>query len=170
MFSNPEKNLRAFGLREDSVVADLGAGTGYYAVAAGRLVPRGKIYAVEIEKDYLHTIQSKVAEARLKNVEIIWGNVEKIGGTKIGDSIADAVIASNILFQVENKAGLIDEIRRILKSRGRVLLLDWAENSIMAKVALSEAKARALFEKKGFALERTIDTGAQHYGMILRKE
>ena len=53
MFTDPVKNLKAFGLREDSIVADLGAGTGYYSVAAGALVPRGKVYAVELQKDFL---------------------------------------------------------------------------------------------------------------------
>lgn len=170
MFSNPEKNLKVFGLPEDSIVADLGAGTGYYAVAAGRLVPHGKVYAVEIEKDYLGTIRHKVEEAGLLNVEIIWGNVEKIGGSKIADGAADAVIASNILFQVGDKNAFILEASRILKARGRLFLSDWTERSIMAKVALPKDKARQMFEQKGFILEREVDTGAEHYGMIFRKE
>lgn len=170
MFSNPEKNLKVFGLKEDSIVADLGAGTGYYAVAAGRLAPRGKVYAVEIEKDYLSTIEHKVKEAGLKNVEIIWGNVEKNGGTKIGNEVVDAVIASNILFQVEDKNSFIKEVWRILKPRSRVLLSDWAEKSVMWKVAIPEAKARTMFEQNGFVFDRGIDTGDHHYGMIFIKQ
>ena len=170
MFSNPEKNLKVFGLKEDSIVADLGAGTGYYAIAAGRLAPQGKVYAIEIEKDYLDTIRHKVAEAGLGNVEIIWGNVEKSGGTKLSDGVADVVIASNILFQVEDKNAFIEEARRVLKQSGRVLLSDWAEKSIMSKVAVSKARARQMFEQKGFAFDREIDTGEQHYGMIFRKQ
>ena len=169
MFSNPEKNLKAFGLREDSIVADLGAGTGHYAVAAGKLAPRGKVYAVELQKDYLDTIRYKVEEAHLKNVQIIWGNVEKTGGTKIGDGVADAVIASNILFQVEDKNLFIEEAKRILRPKGRLLLVDWTADSIMGKVAVPKAKARAMFEKKGFTFDREIDTGREHYGMILLK-
>ena len=58
MFSNPVKNLKAFGLREDNIVVDLGAGTGFYSVAAGHMVPRGKVYAIEIIKDFLENIRS----------------------------------------------------------------------------------------------------------------
>jgi ubiquinone/menaquinone biosynthesis C-methylase UbiE len=171
MFSNPVKNLKAFGLMETDIVADLGAGTGYYAVAAGALVPRGKVYAVELQKDFLDTIKSKVQEAHLENVEILSGNIEKEGGTKIGDGIADAAIASNILFQVEDKDAFIKETKRILKPKGRVLLLDWAEASIMgAHAVVPKSQAREMFEKEGFAFEREIDAGAHHYGMILRKE
>ncbi len=170
MFTDPVKNLRAFGLREDNIVADLGAGTGYYTVAAGALVPRGKVYAVELQKDFLDTVKNRVLEARLNNVEIILGDVEKLGGTKIGDEIVDAVIASNILFQVEDKEKFIEEVKRILKSSGRVLLIDWSEKSMMGSAAIvPKDKAREMFEKKGFRVDREIDAGAHHYRMILRK-
>ena len=170
MFSDPVKNLKALGLREDNIIADLGAGTGYYSIAAGELVPRGKVYAVELQKDFLTTIKNKVIEARLNNVEIIWGNVEKIGGTKIADITADVVIASNVLFQVEDKDKFIEEIKRILKPKGRVLLIDWSKPSILQIAAIVyKDKARSLFEGKGFMLEREIDAGEHHYGMILIK-
>lgn len=170
MFSDPLKNLKAFGLREDNVVADLGAGTGFYSLAAGMIATRGKVYAVEVQKDFLDTIKNRVSEAHLNNVEIIWGNVEKIGGTKIGDGVVDTIIASNILFQIEDRDGFIEEAKRILKQKGRVLLIDWSETSIMRGANIvSKDKARIMFEKKGFILEREINAGDFHYGMILIK-
>ena len=178
MFTDPVKNLKAFGLHENSIVADLGAGTGFYSIAAGHIVSLGKVYAVEIVKDYLNTIKNKVMEAGLKNVECFWGNIEKLGGTKIGDNVVDAVIASNILFQVEDKDTFIEEIKRILKAEGRVLLIDWQKESqkesegsfLGPKGTISKDDARSIFEKKGFVLEREINAGAHHYGMILRKQ
>ena len=170
MFADTVKNLKAFGLREDNVVADLGAGTGFYSLAAASLIPKGKIYSIEIQKDFLDTITHKVKDAHLNNVEIIWGNVEKIGGTKIGDGVVDSVIASNILFQVEDKENFIEEIKRILKPKGRVMLIDWAESQIIkGTTIISKEKARVMFEKKGFMLEREINAGDYHYGIILIK-
>ena len=169
MFTDPVKNLKTLGLREDEIVADLGAGTGFYSLAAGVLVPRGKVYAVELQKDFLDTINGKIKEAHLNNVKTILGNVEKLGGTKIGDDVVDAAIVSNILFQVEDKEKFIEEIKRILKPNGKVLLVDWSETSIMQKnIIITKEKARAMFEKKGFAWVRDIDAGAHHYGIILR--
>ncbi len=171
MFSDPVKNLKAFGIHEDNIVADLGAGTGYYSVALGHIVTRGKVYAVEINKDFLETIKHKVKEAHLNNVEILWGNVEKRGGTKIKDGVIDAVIASNILFQVEDRENFILEIKRILRPRGRVLLIDWSSDSPLmgSKHAVPEREALRIFEKENFILERRIDAGEHHYGMILIK-
>ena len=56
MFSDPVKNLKQFGLREDMIVADLGAGTGFYSMAVAEMVPKGKVYAIEIQKDFLTTV------------------------------------------------------------------------------------------------------------------
>lgn len=170
MFTDPLKNLKALGLREDNIVADLGAGTGYYSLISGTLVPRGKVYAVEVQKDFLETIKNKVKDAHLNNIEIIWGNVEKIGGTKLNDSVVDVVIASNILFQVEDRENFILEIKRILKQNGKVLLVDWLPSSVMkGSNIVPKQKACEMFEKKGFAVEREINTGDYNYGIILRK-
>ncbi len=171
MFTDPVKNLKALGLKDDDIVADLGAGTGYYSVAAGHIVPRGKVYAVEISREFLSTIQNKIKDAHLKNVEIIWGNVEKIKGTKIADGIVDAAIVSNVLFQTDDKMRFVEEVKRILKPNGRVLFIDWSlETSVMGlKNIIPKEAALELFTKKGFSLQREIPAGAHHYGMILIK-
>ncbi len=168
MFADPAKILRSFGLRESDIVADLGAGTGFYSILAAHMVPQGKVYAVEVVKDFLQTITNKVKDAALKNVDCFWGDVEKIGGTKIAGGVVNAAIASNILFQVEDKDNFIGEVKRILKSGGRVLVIDWESDtdSIVKGGAVPKSKTKEMFEKKGFAFEREIDAGAHHYGMI----
>lgn len=172
MFSDPIKNLKQFGLRDDMLVIDLGAGTGFYSLAAAEIVSRGKVYAIEIIKDYVKTIKNKAIHAHLKNIECFVGDIEKIGGTKIKDGIADAAIVSNIFFQIENKENLILEIKRILKKEGRVLFIDWAESSILGPKKdkiISKEKVLEMFQKKGFVCEREIHAGEHHYGMIFQK-
>jgi len=171
MFTDPVKNLKAFGLSENMIVADLGAGSGFYTIPAAEMVSRGKVYAIEIQKDFLITIKNKATENHLNNIEYLLGDIEKIGGTKLKDSIVDAVIVSNILFQVEEKDKLITEIKRILKPIGKVLLIDWSDSSYpigpSTDKIISKNKAKEMFEKEGFVLEREIDAGIHHYGMIL---
>lgn len=169
MFTDPVKNLRTLGLTEAMIVADLGAGTGFYSLAAAPIVPKGKVYAVEIQREYLMAIKSKARDRRLGNIEYLWGDIERRGGTKLRDEIVDAVIASNVLFQVENKDRFIDEARRILRAGGRLLVVDWHHDSPLhphKKATISKDKAREMFESKGFAFEREIDAGEHQYGMI----
>ena len=171
MFSDPLKNLKAFEIKETDIVADLGAGTGFYSILAAQIANKGKVYAVEISKDFLHTIINKVKENRLDNIECLWGDVEKLGGTKIGDKIVDKVIASNVLFQIGDKEKFILEIKRILKDGGEVLFIDWStlSNVMLRDLIVPKKQAQEMFEKNGFILEREIDAGAQNYGMIFRK-
>ncbi|MFZ2978884.1 MAG: methyltransferase domain-containing protein, partial [Candidatus Magasanikiibacteriota bacterium] len=134
----------------------------------------GKVYAIEVQKDFLITIKNKANDTHLTNIEPIWGDIENIGGTKLKDEIIDRVIASNILFQVTNKQKFIDEAFRILKPEGKILLIDWSDSpdsfSLKQNIIVNKNQAREMFEKKGFVYERDIDAGAHHYGMILKKE
>jgi len=169
MFTDPVTNLKTLGLDDNAIVADLGAGTGFYSIAAAHLVPRGKVYAVEVVKDMLAKVKNKAHDAHVSNVECIWGDIEKIGGTKIRDRIADLVILSNILFQVEHKENLIEETKRILKPGGKVLFIDWLPGGMAGFGVIAKEDVKIMFEKKGFVVQRDIPAGDHHYGMILAK-
>ena len=171
MFTNPEQNILSLGLIEGMRVADFGAGTGFYSKAAsGKVGYTGKVYAVEVQKDLVKKLEADIKQWGYTNIECIWGDIERKGGTKIADRSMDAVIVSNVLFQAEDKIGLIDETKRVLKKKGKVLLIDWSGSfggmGPTEDHVVTENKARELFEKRGFVFERNISAGAQHYGII----
>jgi len=171
MFSNPKQNVLKLGLREGMRVADLGAGTGAYSIAAGECVGHtGHVFAVEVQKELVKKLESEIKEALVSNVECIWGDIEKKNGTKIADSSMDAVIISNVLFQSEDKLGLIDEAKRILKKGGKVLFIDWKESfggiGPSSLNVVAEDVAIDLFIKRGFKLLEKITTSEHHYGII----
>ena len=82
----------------------------------------------------------------------------------------DVVVVSNVLFQVEDKLGIIDEAKRVLRKRGKVLLVDWADSfkgmGPSKENIVSETTAKELFEKRGFKFEEKISTTEHHYGII----
>ena len=173
MFSDPEKNIAQFGLREGMKVADLGAGTGYYIRATSpRVGPSGHVYAIEMQKGLVKKLESEIKQWGLTNTECIWGDIEAKNGTKLADQSMDAVVLSNVLFQVEDKLGLINEVKRILKDDGRVLLVDWTESfggmGPSPKDVVTEKKARDLFRERGFKVDETISAGEHHYGIIFK--
>jgi ubiquinone/menaquinone biosynthesis C-methylase UbiE len=173
-FTDPTRNLSQFGLSEGLRVADFGAGSGAYTMAAARLVGgSGRVYAVDVQKDLLTRIKNLAQYEGLRNVEIMWGDVERPGGTKLGDQALDAVIISNLLFQLEDRDGCIAEVARVLKPRGRVLLVDWSDSfgnlGPRPQEVVPLRTARELFRRHAFTLEREIDAGEHHFGLVMRK-
>src|SRR3989338_8053625 len=173
-FSDPAHNIAQFDLQSGMHVADLGAGTGTLSVLIAQAVgDAGKVYAVEVQKPLLEKLKNHAKEAHVHNVEALWGDIERLQGTHLKDHTVDAAVASNVLFQVEHKDGFVQEIKRILKPGGKVLVIDWTESfrgmgpHIDHVVTLTEA--RRLFEKGGFTFVKKIEAGAHHYGLIFKK-
>lgn len=171
MFSDPATNLARLGLADGQKVVDLGAGSGFYTFEAAKKVGQGgRVYAVEVQKDLLERIRSTGAGQGLHNIEVVWGNIEKIGGTKLRDGLADRIIASNVLFQIEKPEDFVLEAKRILKPGGRILVIDWSEVSpIGPKTVFPAAKAQLLFEKSGFKVDQAFSAGEHHYGLVLAR-
>lgn len=173
MFSDPKSNLEQFGLSPGMVVVDLGVGAGFYAKEAARIVgSEGMVVGIDVQKDLVINLKKMANDEKLENVEAIWGDIEKPGGTKMGDNIADAVIASNVLFQVEDKKAFVAEISRIIKPGGKVLVVDWLDSfgglgPQPSQVVPSET-AESLFAGHGFEVERNLDAGDHHYGFVAK--
>lgn len=170
-FCNPQENVLQLGIREGMKVGDLGAGSGHYAVCASHLVgDSGVIYAVDIQEDVLTHIRNVAALRGMKNIQTVWGDFEKLGGTKLKDDSLDAVILSNALFQLENREGAIAEIKRIMKSGGKLLVIDWAGAydgmGPPPEQIVPEATAESLFITAGFHKVKGFRGGPHHYSLV----
>lgn len=171
-FSNPEENIKALGIHEGMNIADLGAGTGSYTIPlAEKVGGTGRVYAVEVQKEFLANIKNAAAARGLHNVEVLWGDIERAGGTKIKDGAVDVVVVANVLFQAEDKAGLVREARRILKTGGKLFLVDWSDSfknlGPTPNMVVTKAAARMLLEAEGFVLKNEVPVGEHHYGLIM---
>ncbi len=174
MFSDPIKNVEQAGIEPGMEIADLGSGSGHYTIAIAKaLASTGKVYAIDINKDLLTKLKNNAVKENVFNIEIIWGDIDKVGGTKLRDYSVGMVFACNIMFQLENKDDFIKEIKRILKPGGRVLIIDWEDSfggigpkkeQVVTKNFVSDA-----FLKAGFHLDREISAGSHHYGLIYKK-
>ncbi len=174
MFSTPEKNIEQLHLEPHQIVADFGAGSGAYTIAAAQaLGGTGKVYAIDVQKDLLTRLASTCKDAHLGNVSFIWGDLEKPGGTKLREQSVDVVIVSNVLFQAEDRKGLLDEARRVLRQGGTLLIIDWTASfgnlGPEPSQVFPELEARKLAESLNFSFDRTLNAGNFHYGLILRK-
>jgi ubiquinone/menaquinone biosynthesis C-methylase UbiE len=174
MFSDPKKNIEQCGLSLGATVADFGSGSGHYARAISQVVgDKGKVYAIDIQKDLLAKLKNEATKEHFYNIEVIWGDIEKRGGTRLKDASIDMVVISNLLFQVSDKDTVASEASRVTKPGGQVLVIDWSEGSVglgpRPDMIFDKAKAKELFLKNGFMFEKDINTGEHHYGIIFKK-
>lgn len=159
------------GLHEGMKVADLGAGSGHYALSVAKIVgDTGRVYAVDVQEDVLIRLKDDAGRHGLRNVETIWGDIEKAGGTMLKDGALDAVILSNTLFQIEKKEQMLTEIKRILKSGGKLLVIEWAGAyggmGPHPDHVVSEASAEELFITNGFHKVKGFRGGPHHYAIV----
>jgi ubiquinone/menaquinone biosynthesis C-methylase UbiE len=170
-FSDPRANVLQMGLREGMKVGDLGAGSGHYTIAASKVVgPSGRVYAIDVQEDVLKHLHDSALRAQCRNVETIWANFEKLRGTTLRDQTLDGVILSNVLFQLDDKAGTIQEIKRILKPGGKLLLVDWAGAyggmGPAPHHVVTEHAAEELFINGGFYKVKDFRAGPHHYSIL----
>jgi ubiquinone/menaquinone biosynthesis C-methylase UbiE len=173
-FADPKRNIEQFQLEPGMDVADFGAGAGYLAVEAAEVVGKeGTVYVVDIQRELLTKATHLAQEQQVDTITFIRGDIEEPNGSTLPDESVDAVIISNLLFQVENKQAVVEEAHRVLKNGGRALIVDWRESfggvGPQADAVLHEDDARALLEEQGFEHLADIDAGAYHYGIIVRK-
>ncbi len=174
-FIEPAKVIAYFELRPDSQVADFGAGTGTYALAMSRAVlPNGKVYAVDVQKELLITLKNSIQSEHIGNIELLWGDLETLGGSKIADQVVDFVLLSNILFQTKAGYQLALEAKRVLKPGGRVAIIDWTDSfgglGPTPDMVVNADEAKKIFESAGFRFDKEFPAGDHHYGLILKKQ
>jgi len=175
MFLNPEKFVEYCDAHLGMKVADLGASIGQYAIPlAKRVGGGGKVYAVDIQKDLLLKLKSEATKKKISNIEIVWGDIETVGGTKLKNESVDRVFIINTTFQINDKSSLIYEIKRILKKKGKVIYVDWQDSfgglgphpdNIITSEMITQ-----LFEKGGFIKECNLPSGDHHYGILFIKQ
>lgn len=173
--SEIKRHLEKLNLAPGDMIADFGAGSGIYTIEASRQVGnKGKIYAVEIQQELLEKIKSSANKESLVNIEYFWGDLEELGGSKLGDSSMDGVILANILFQAEKKDILLKEAYRVLKPRGRLLVVDWSGSfsnlGPPEEHVVKEEEASRLATQAGFHQEGGFRAGDYHYGLIFTKQ
>lgn len=170
-FSDPRESVLRLKLREGMKVGDFGAGSGHYTRAAAAIVGHdGHVYAVDVQEDILKHLKLNTHERHARVIEGVWGDIEKLGGSHLRDASLDAVIIANTLFQVENRFGLLKEVKRVLKPGGKLLVVDWSGShggmGPAPDKVVTEKEAEEFFITGGFNKAESFRAGPHHYGII----
>ncbi len=170
-----DKVISRLDLEPRQKVAELGCGKyGFFTFPLAKIVGKyGLVYAVDIIKDYLTDIDSRAREDNLDQIKTVWSNLEIYKGTKIETSSLDFALLINVLHQSDKPLSILEEAKRMLKTKAKLLIIDWDQvdtpigPALENRIKLNLLKQEAL--KLGFEVEETFKAGSEHYGLILRK-
>jgi SAM-dependent methyltransferase len=135
--------------------------------------PIGTVYAVDILKDVLQSIESRAQMEQMYHIKTVWGDLERPGGVKIPEGTLDLVSFVNVGHLLKRGTTPIAEAKRLLHPGGRVLVADWnpdAGSLVVAsehRVAPEEIKPQ--FLSNGFRLLDEFEAGPQHWGLLFKR-
>ena len=168
---NTKLAIEKIALSPTDVVADIGAGTGYYTFKISHKVPQGKVYAVEIQDEMIAYLDKRKQESGIENIEVIKGSNQS---PNLPDNSVDLAIMVDVYHELEYPHEMLQAIKKSLKSSGKLLLLEYrAEDpSIQIKPLhkMSVAQVNKELQANGFKLFYKGDfLPIQHFLLYERK-
>ncbi len=174
VFSRRHDVLEAMNIERGMMVADVGAGSGFYIeLMATAVGPEGRVYAVEIAPNWIDYLNDKVAAEGLDNVHVVLGGERSVG---LPEGSIDLAFSSDTYHHFEYPQSSLASIYRALKPGGRWVVLDYdripgvTPAGRMNHLRLGKTEAIAEIEAAGFTLieEANLDL-TENYLAIFRR-
>ncbi len=163
--------INALNLQPDDVVADIGAGSGYFTFRISPRVPQGKVLAVDIQPEMLEMIERKQQNEGGTNVQTILGTVDN---PQLPSDSVDWVLLVDAYHEFSHPYEMMRDVADALAPGGRVALVEYREEdpSVMIKPRHKMTEAQAIKEMKavGLRLIENKDVLPQQHLMIFGKK
>jgi ubiquinone/menaquinone biosynthesis C-methylase UbiE len=155
-------------------VADLGTGSGYFTISLARAVGKeGVVSAVDVRQEPLDEVRAKSEVLGLGNIRPIRADLEVLGGTGIPDNSQDLSLLASVLFQSSKRDAMIAEAARMLKSGGRLVVIDWKKGvdgfGPPDNFRSTEDEVKSMAEGKGLKFHAPVDAGRFYFGLVFMK-
>ncbi|MDX2243852.1 MAG: class I SAM-dependent methyltransferase [Leptolyngbyaceae cyanobacterium bins.302] len=118
----PQRLMDDLGLKPTDVVADIGAGTGYFSFRMAPLVSQGKVLAVDVQPEMIEILQGLKQEKQISNVEPVLGTVDN---PNLPTESVDLAMMVDAYHEFEYPREMMTAIARSLKPNGRVVLVEY---------------------------------------------
>jgi ubiquinone/menaquinone biosynthesis C-methylase UbiE len=168
----PEELLDALGIKKGDVVADIGAGPGFFSLRAAQHVgPRGKVFAVDVQQEMIDGLRRMTRKAGLENIVPILGSVED---PKLPENSVDEVLIIIAYHEFSHPAEMMHHIYTAMKQDARMLIVEYKAEDPDSRVSPAH-KMRAtdiLSEISGFGfrLDKVIDMIPTQHVFVFKKD
>ena len=122
LWQRPDQIMDAMGIADASVVADIGAGSGWFTIRLARRVgPQGLVFAEDVQKEMINAISRRVNREGLTNVKPVLG----LKSDPRLPQPVDAVLIVDAYHEIENRVAMLSSLARSLKPNGRIGVVDF---------------------------------------------
>lgn len=118
----PDRVIQALELEPTDVIADIGAGTGYFAFRISPSVPDGKVYAVDIQQEMIDVINGRISDEGTENIEPVLGTIEDPNLPPVSVDVAIIILSYH---EFSHPKEMMEKIVESLKPGGRLLLVEY---------------------------------------------
>ena len=166
-WQRPDEVVAALRLAPDAKVADIGAGTGYFAVRIARAVPRGHVYAVDIEPDMVRYVSERAGRESLPNVTAVLAAPDD---PKLPVAV-DRVLVVDTYHHIEGREAYFRRLKSRLKPGGEVAIIDFTKESPIgppAGMRLEPDAVKQEMARAGYALSAERAPLPNQYFLVFR--
>lgn len=166
--------LERLGLEADDVVADMGAGTGYFSLPMARLVPQGSVLAVDLQPQMLRIIDQRVRDGGIdggiQNIETIQATETDPG---LPTGVVDLAIFVDVYHELSHPREVMTEVVDALRPGGRVVLIEYRAEDPSVPIKplhkMSQRQAKREMAAVGLTWTETADLLPQQHFMVFHK-
>jgi len=166
-WQKPEEVIRALRLAPDMVVADIGAGTGYFTARLANALPAGRVYAVDMEPGMVAHLQQRVVREKLGNVRVIQATSAAPG---LPEAV-DLVLLVNVQGLMVSPGDYFARLKRDLKSGGRIAIIATrvdASRGTRLEMRVPPEQVVADMSRQGYVLDARHDFLEHQYFLLFR--
>ncbi len=173
---HPEQILDRLGVRSGWHVGDVGCGTiGHFTFPTARRVGgSGKVYAIDIQRSALRSLEKSARGAQLWNVYPVWGDAERAGGISVPAGSLDLTFLINTLYLARNRAAMLEEALRLTRPGGFLAVIEWLkEPSVLGPAfedRVSQDELYTHLQDQPLAWMDRFSAGRHHQGYLFQKQ
>jgi cyclopropane fatty-acyl-phospholipid synthase-like methyltransferase len=124
-WQKPHEVIQALALKPDAVIADIGAGTGYFSVRLAHMVPKGRVYGVDTEPDMVKYLAERAKRDGLKNLIAVHAAPDD---PRLPEKV-DLIIMVGTFHHIEGRDRYFRKLHDSLKPEGRMAIIDFRMDS-----------------------------------------
>lgn len=166
-WQKPHELIRALALPEDAAVADVGAGTGYFSVRLARMLPKGRVYAADVEPGMVRHLAQRARREKLANLVAVQSAPDD---ARLPEKV-DLALLVDVYHHIEDRGRYFARLKESLKPAARVAIVDFTLDSSYGpppRARIAPDRVKAELAAAGYTLAEQHDFLPEQYFLVFR--